>query len=271
MNTGLSGRWRPRTIGTRWRGLSRRWKQRGHPEITASPVVLRGLPSVFGGLRVVQLSDVHHSLYIPLEKIERAVEATNFLEADLVALTGDFVTYSPQYVAPVARALGRLRAPLGVFAVLGNHDYRAGDTYVARELERHGIQVLRNTHTALRRHGEELWLAGVDDLWYSCDLARAARGIPSGTKILLCHNPAIIHQAARYGFDLVLSGHTHGGQVRLPGLRPFRSFYRTRRFREGWDRLYETQIYVNRGLGQSVVPFRLACPPEIALFELRAE
>ncbi len=224
------------------------------------------MPAVFDRLRVVQLSDIHHSLFISLPKVEWAVETANRLEADVVALTGDFVTFSPDYVRPVSRALGKLKAPMGVFAVLGNHDYRVGADFIARELRRHGIQVLRNRHTALRRGHHKLWLAGVDDLWYSCDLARAARGIPAGPKILLCHNPLIISQAARYGFDLVLSGHTHGGQVRLPGLK---SFYRSARFWTGWDRLHHTQIYVNRGLGQVVVPFRLGCPPEIALFELR--
>ncbi len=231
-------------------------------------MVLNGLPRAFDGLRIVQLSDIHHSLYTSLYVVERAVEAANRLEADVMVLTGDFVTFSPDYVGPVAHALGRLKAPMGVFAVLGNHDYRPGADFVSRELGRQGIEVLRNRHTALKRQGQRLWLAGVDDILYSCDLARAARGIPeNGPKILLCHNPAIIGQAARYGFDLVLSGHTHGGQVRLPVLK---SFYRTTRFRTGWDRLHRTQIYVNRGLGQVVVPFRLGCPPEIALFELRA-
>ncbi len=262
------GPYQPRPLRTRWRGLSRRWHSQQILEITRNSVVLRHLPAVFQGLRVAQLSDIHHSLYIPLPTVERAVETTNRLAPELVVLTGDFVTFSRDYVCPVARALGRLDAPLGVFAVLGNHDFRAGADLVSRELERHGVRVLRNSHTVLRRGAERLWLAGVDDLWYSCDLPRAARGIPrNGAKILLCHNPAIITQAALHGFDLVLSGHTHGGQVLLPGLD---SLYRTTRFWKGWDRLHNTQIYVSRGLGKVVVPFRIGCPPEIALFELRA-
>ena len=231
-------------------------------------MVLLGLPPAFDGLRLVQLSDIHHRLYLSLPKVEQAVEAANRLAPQVVALTGDCVTFSPDYVRPVARVLGRLQAPLGVFAVLGNHDYRAGADFVSGELGRHGIQVLRNSHTAIRLQDQTLWLAGVDDLWHSCDLGRAARGLPhQGPKILLCHNPAIIREAARYGFDLVLSGHTHGGQVRLPVLK---HLYRTTRLGTGWFRLHHTQIYVNRGLGQVVVPLRLGCPPEIALFELRA-
>lgn len=264
----LRGYNRPRPLRTHWRRLSRRWSLRQAPEISHHSVFLPGLHADFHGLRVVQLSDIHHSLYIPLQQVERAVEATNQLAPEMVVLTGDFITFSGNYVGPVARALGRLRAPLGVFAVLGNHDYRAGAEYVSRELRANGVHVLRNSHTALRRGEGKLWLAGVDDLWFSCDLARASRGIPGGAaKILLCHNPGIISQAAGHGFDLVLSGHTHGGQVRLPMLG---SIYGTRRFRTGWDRLHDTQIYVSRGLGQVVVPFRVGCPPEIALFELRA-
>lgn len=268
MTTLLSGHNRPQPLTTHWRAISHRWQFRQSPEVTENSLFLRGLPAAFQGLRLLQLSDIHHSVYLSLRKVERAVEAANRLGAEVVTLTGDFITFSPHYVAPVARALGRLRAPLGVYAVLGNHDYRAGAEFVSAELQRNGIQVLRNSNTVLRRGLAELWLAGVDDVRYSCDLARAARGIPRRrSKILLCHNPVIIRQAARYGFDLVLSGHTHGGQVRLPG---FDSFYRRERFRTGWDRLHSTQLYVNRGLGQVVVPFRLGCPPEIALFELRA-
>jgi len=264
----IRDRYRAHPLRTGWRRFSNRWTHRPKLEITHHRVVLRGLPAAFDGLRVAHLSDIHHSLYISLRTVERAVEATNELRPDLVALTGDFVTFSPDYIAPVARALGKLRARLGIFAVLGNHDFRAGAEQVARELRRHGVEVLRNSHTAVAADGQKLWLIGVDDIWYGCDLAGAARGLPaSGAKILLCHNPAIITRAARYGFDLVLSGHTHGGQVRLPVLG---SFYKATRFANGWDRLRNTQIYVTRGLGKVVVPFRIGCPPEIALLELRA-
>ena len=262
----LRGRERSLPFHTGWRRFSRRWNPRQPLEITQNFVILRTLPAAFDGLRVAQLSDIHHGLFLPLPAVERAVEAANALGADLIALTGDFVTFSPDYVRPMARALSRLRAPMGVFAVLGNHDYRAGADLVARELRRAGINVLRNTHTALKRGSDRLWLVGVDDLWYNCDLKRALRGVPRGAPtVLLSHNPAIIGQAARLGLDLVLSGHTHGGQIRLPVLG---SVYRRRRYTIGWDRLHDTQIYVCRGLGKSIVPIRIGCPPEIALLQL---
>lgn len=263
----LRGRSRPRSLPMRWRHLSRRWNPRHPLEITYNPVILRELPGVFQGLRVAQLSDLHHGLYISLETIERAVDMANGTAPDVIALTGDFITFSRDYVSPMARALGRLRAPMGVYAVLGNHDYRAGADFVTRELRRHGITVLRNTHVVLNREEQQLCVVGVDDLWFSCDLHQALRGVPAGIpKILLSHNPGIITQAACYGFDLVLSGHTHGGQIRLPVLG---SVYRGARFSAGWDCLRDTQIYVSRGLGKSVLPLRIGCPPEIAVFELR--
>lgn len=262
----IRGRSRPRPFRNGWRRLAGQWNSRHPLEITENRVVLRSLPAAFEGLRVAQLSDIHHGLYLPLRTVERAVEATNALGADMIALTGDFVTFSRDYVGPMARALSRLSAPLGVFAVLGNHDYRAGAELVARELRRSGIQVLRNSHAVLRRGLERLWLIGVNDLWYDCDLKRALRGVPrQSPKILLSHNPLIIGQAAGLGLDLVLSGHTHGGQVRLPVLG---SVYRRRRYTNGWDRLHDTQIYVCRGLGKSIVPFRIGCPPEIAVLQL---
>ncbi len=263
----IRGHQRPRPFRNGWRRLARQWNPRHPLEITENTVILRALPAGFEGLRVAQLSDIHHGLYLSLPTVERAVEATNVLGADMIALTGDFVTSSRDYVRPMARALSRLSAPLGVFAVLGNHDYRAGAELVARELRRNGIQVLRNSHAVLRRGSDRLWLIGVDDLWYNCDLKRALRGVPGeAPKVLLSHNPLIIGQAAGLGLDLVLSGHTHGGQVRLPVLG---SVYRRRRYTNGWDRLHDTQIYVCRGLGKSIVPFRIGCPPEIAVLQLQ--
>ncbi len=242
------------------------------PEITHTDIWLRRLPEAFDGLRVVHLTDVHHSLFTPLETVERAVHLANQLEADVVALTGDYVTLSPDYVWPAARALGRLRARLGVFAVLGNHDFQVDAQEITRALRAERIRVLRNAHVAVRRRGATLWILGVDDLWWAADDLRGAlHGVPAReAKILLCHNPIGIRQAAEHGVDFVLSGHTHGGQVRLPIVGSVRGRSRLgERFVEGWNRLDGTQIYVNRGIGKVLVPVRLNCPPEIACLRLR--
>lgn len=250
------------------------------PEITETQICLPRLPAAHDGLRIVHLTDIHLSLFTPVEEVQRVVDLANLLDPDVVALTGDYVTFSPTYIWPVAQALSRLRARLGVFAVLGNHDFRVGAEEVTRALSAYHIRVLRNAHYALRpedgvmkkqkfggphRPGATLWVAGVDDPWVgNADFGKALQSIPPrDPKILLCHNPEAIGEAARHGVDLMLSGHTHGGQVRLPFLR---SFYRSisgERFVEGWNRLGDTQIYVSRGIGKVVVPVRVACPAEI--------
>ena len=241
------------------------------PEITEIVIRLRRLPDSHEGLRIVQLSDIHLGLFTSVEEVQRAVDLANRLRPDVIALTGDYVTQSPSYIWPAARALGKLRARLGVFAVLGNHDFRVDADEVTRALRAQRIRVLRNSHHALRDGGGTLWLVGVDDLWFSSDdLPAAMRSIPpNDPKILLCHNPGGIGPAARLGIDLMLSGHTHGGQVRLPLLR---SLYRSKpgeRFVSGWNHLGETQIYVNMGIGKVLVPMRVACPPEIGCLCLR--
>jgi uncharacterized protein len=242
------------------------------PEVTETEIWMRRLPPAFDTLRIVQLTDVHHSLYTPIETVQEAVHMANRLRPDLVALTGDYVTLSPSYIWPVARALGKLRARLGVYAVLGNHDFQVDADEVTRALRAQHIRVLRNSHYALRSRGSTLWLAGVDDLWWNADDFHAAlASVPAREpKILLCHNPIGIRQAVAHGVDFVLSGHTHGGQVRLPLVGSLRGRSKLgERFVEGWNRLDGTQIYVSRGIGKSVVPLRLNCPPEITCLRLR--
>jgi predicted MPP superfamily phosphohydrolase len=242
------------------------------PEITKTDIWLNRLSAAHDGLRIVQLTDIHHSLFTPLEYVQRAVRITNHLRPDVVALTGDYVTLSPAYIWPAAQALGKLRARLGVFAVLGNHDFKVDADEVTRALRAHRIRVLRNAHHALSARGETLWVLGVDDLWSGeDDLPAALRSVPArDPKILLCHNPMGIHRAAAYGIDFVISGHTHGGQVRLPVVGSVRGNSKLgERFIDGWNRLNGTQIYISRGIGRSVVPLRLNCPPEIACLRLR--
>jgi len=231
---------------------------------------LDALPEAFSGLRIVQISDIHHGLFLPEQWLAEAVQQTNRLRADIVVLTGDFVTYSRANIEPAAEILSRLRARYGVLAVLGNHDFRVGADAVTSALRRKHIEVLRNQHVAIQFGGSSLYVAGVDDYGYGADVRRAVRGIPrDSATVLLAHNPRIIHLASRHGVSLVLSGHTHGGQVNLPLLGTVygRSPERLR-YKIGWDRLGPTQIYVNRGIGTIVLPWRLRCPAEITHLEL---
>ena len=215
----------------------------------------------------MQISDIHHGLFLPEEWLSQAVCQANWLRPDIIALTGDFVTYSRRNIGPAAELLGMLRARYGVYAVLGNHDFRVDADAITAALRHQGIDVLRNRHISL---GESLYLAGVDDYGYGADLRGAMRGVPRGAAtILLAHNPRVIHLASRNNVSLVLSGHTHGGQVNLPLLGTVygRSPERLR-YKIGWDRMGATQIYVSRGIGTIVLPWRLRCPAEITHLEL---
>jgi uncharacterized protein len=243
---------------------------RGDLGITSQRIWLSDLPEEFRGFRILQLSDIHHSLFVPLDQVAAVVELSNRLKPDLVALTGDFVTYSRSSIGPVAEILGGLRARSGVVAVLGNHDFRVGADAVEGALRRQRIQVLRNRHRSLQRRGSILYVAGVDDYGYGADLGRAMRGIPGdASTILLAHNPRMVTAAACQGIALVLSGHTHGGQVNLPLLGTvYGHSPEQMRFKMGWDRLGGTQIYVSRGIGTIILPLRWRCPAEMPLLEL---
>jgi uncharacterized protein len=246
-------------------------------EVTHQQIVITKLPRTFDGFRIVQLSDIHHSPFLGMEEIAEAVYRANELRPDLIALTGDYVSHSRDYIDGCAQALGMLRARHGVFAVLGNHDHWTDAERMAESLTRHGIRVLVNENVRIGLNESYIRLAGVDDLMVKRDdLPRALRGSASSeTRILLAHNPAIIREAARAGVDLVLSGHTHGGQInwRLLIGREDRKTARwlrrpSRRLMRGLAQLGSTQLYVNRGLGTVVVPLRYGCPPEITLIEL---
>lgn len=233
---------------------------------------LRRLPNALNGLRIVQLSDIHLSPFTSREQVERAVETTNNLAADIVALTGDYISKERQYAAPCAEILGRLKARYGVYAVLGNHDHWTDAALITDLFRAEGITVLINEGMRFEQQGASFWLAGVDDTMVGLeDLPLALAGSSeTEMKLLLAHNPIILRRAARAGVDLVLSGHTHGGQVTL---RPEKSASGKprRRLLRGLARQGATQIYVTRGLGTVVLPIRYGCPPEVSLLELRTQ
>jgi predicted MPP superfamily phosphohydrolase len=243
---------------------------RGGLGVTSQRIWLSDLPEAFRGFRILQLSDIHHSLFVPLDHVAAVVELSNSLKPDLIALTGDFVSYSRASIEPVAEILGGLRARSGIVAVLGNHDFRVGAEAIESALRRQRIQVLRNRHRSLQRRGDTLFLAGVDDYGYGANLGQALRGIPDeALTILLAHNPRLVTAAACRGISLVLSGHTHGGQVNFPLLGTvYGRSPEQMRFKMGWDRLGGTQIYVSRGIGTIVLPVRWRCPAEVPLLQL---
>ena len=233
-------------------------------------IYLRRLPPAFDGFRIVQLSDIHHSPFTSRAQIERAVDTANSLQPDIVALTGDYISKERRYAAPCAELLGKLRARHGVFAVLGNHDHWTDAALITDLFRAERMTVLVNQGMRFELKGAAFWLAGVDDTMVGLeDLPLALAGSREDEfKLLLAHNPIILRRAARAGVDLVLSGHTHGGQVSLRSERSVSGRPR-RRLLRGLARQGETQIYVTRGLGTVVLPVRFGCPPEVSLLELR--
>ena len=231
---------------------------------------LRRLPAALDGLRVAQLSDLHHSPFTGRAQIEHAVATANSLEPDMVVLTGDYVSHEREYAAPCAEMLGQLRARYGVFAVLGNHDHWTDAPLITDLFRAEGIRLLINEGFRFDAQGSSFWLAGVDDTMVGLeDLPLALAGSqPDEMKLLLAHNPIILRRAARAGVDLVLSGHTHGGQVTLRSEKSPSGRVR-RRILRGLAQRGETQIYVSRGLGTVVLPLRYGAPPEVTLLELR--
>jgi predicted MPP superfamily phosphohydrolase len=237
-------------------------------------IVLRRLPRALDGLRIVQLSDIHNGAFTAPGSIERAVEIANNLKPDIIALTGDYVSHEREYAVPCAEILGRLKARCGVFAILGNHDHWTDAKLITDLFRAEGITVLVNEGMRFEHPesaGAAFWLAGVDDTMVGLeDLPLALAGSRADEmKLLLAHNPIILRRAARAGVDLVLSGHTHGGQVTWrseasPSGRP------RRRLLRGLGRQGATQIYVSRGLGTVVLPVRYGCLPEVSLLELKS-
>jgi predicted MPP superfamily phosphohydrolase len=234
--------------------------------LTEVTVPVRGLAPSLAGLRIGLLTDIHRSRWVSAEDVLAAVTRLLAAAPDLVVLGGDYVTWGDRaFVGPSAEALGALSAPYGVFAILGNHD---DDHDMPAALTARGIQVLRDARTRLRIRDESLHLAGIR-FWTrrAADLARIVRGA-DGPVVLLAHDPRRLAEAADLNIPLVLSGHTHGGQVVLPVVGPIAA----RKFPivAGLARRGSTVMFVSRGVGTVYVPVRLNCPPEVAVLTLAA-
>jgi uncharacterized protein len=247
---------------------------REHVEISRVQVRIENLPAEFNGLTMAQMSDIHHGMYTGLDYINRCVEIVNNLSPDLIALTGDFTFDGSNYIEPCADALKGLKARIGVYSVLGNHDYYAGAGRVARALRNAGFDLLIDAKDCIEYRGAKLWLVGVDDLYYgTTDIYRLMRGLsPSEPKIVLSHNPDFIEEfaVADKHIDLMISGHTHGGQIRFPliGAPQISSVY-GQRYAIGMNRKKRMQVYTTRGIGTILLPVRFDCPPEIVLYTLQ--
>ncbi|MFN4258598.1 MAG: phosphodiesterase YaeI [Gemmataceae bacterium] len=275
------GHW-ARVIGRNWARVSYGFHiEPTWLELNYHQLPIADLPTSFHGFRIAQLSDFHCSRQVTPAYLRQAVELTQAQNPDLIVLTGDFIHRGYKYIEPMADVLGNLTAPQGVYAVLGNHDfsvrnalgfrrYRHLHRAVADALIARGIRVLRNESVELVRAAARLYLTGVEDLWSRvCDPHSALNGLaPDVPRIVLAHNPRTIELLNGQRCDLMLSGHTHGGQIHLPGIgRPTLGKH-GRRFAAGLYQHHNSYLYVNKGVGFGF-RFRFGVRPEVAVVVLQ--
>jgi predicted MPP superfamily phosphohydrolase len=263
-------------------------------EVTRRAFPVRDLPPSLEGLRLVQLTDVHHGPWIPLSHVRDVVAAANALEPDLILLTGDYVHRSPAYIDPVVDALAALHAKVGVLGVLGNHDWWESGPATRRAFARAGIPLIDNARRVVTPDrkltadeggdggaaadtvaGAGLCVAGVGDYYEDEQRYDAALGglPPDMPRLLLSHNPDVAEdrafRAAGHRVDLMLSGHTHGGQIYVPGLgTPIVPSRYGQKYARGLVQGPACPVFVCRGVGHTVLPVRVGVAPEIAVIEL---
>jgi len=255
--------------------------QSNEPHLVRQEITLKRLPRAFDGFTLAHLSDFHYEPHFSVVPIRKAVELVNGVRPDMSVLTGDFVTVpvferegflreSAQTAIPCAALLAQIQGPK--YAILGNHDAMADPALIVRSLEGKGIPVLRNRCLPIERNNGRMWLAGIDDLLRGrprIDLTLA--GIPPDeATILLAHEPDYADQAALLPVDLQLSGHSHGGQVWIPGIGAPWLPPMSRRYPRGLYQIQDLTLYTNIGIGTIRAPIRLNCPPEVTLITLRS-
>jgi uncharacterized protein len=248
-------------------------------EITHRTLPIRNLPDGFQNFRIVQMSDIHLEEYTEPSFLEKMVAEVNALEPDLVLITGDFVSLGPlslqrswRAAGVAAEVLSTLKAPQR-FGILGNHDVNVGADQVIRPLEAHGTPILVDSYFALERGRDILWLCGANDAGTRTpDLNFAIPARPNAPVIFMCHEPDYVENVVLHHrfplIDVMLSGHTHGGQIRIPYIGPLILPAMGQKYVEGLFHFDHMQMYVNRGIGAVGIPFRLNCPAELTHFTL---
>jgi uncharacterized protein len=248
------------------------------PKVVRQEIALQRWPQRMDGFTVALLSDFHYDPYFSVHPLRAAIGMVNELRPDLIVLTGDFVSIpwfgnSAEGAAaaePCAQLLRQMRAAHGLWAVMGNHDADTDPNRVTGALLDNGIHVLRNQSAPIEKDGSRFWLAGIDDvLGRTADISATLHGIPSEATVLLAHEPDYADHVASYPVDLQLSGHSHGGQVRIPLLPPLVLPRLGRKYVSGTYQIRALTLYTNRGLGTVEIPVRLNCPPEVTLLTLR--
>ncbi|MBP1932985.1 metallophosphoesterase [Ammoniphilus resinae] len=233
------------------------------------------LPPAFSGLRLVQFSDVHLGHYFGQQELLEVVEKINNLNPDMICFTGDLVDQDGSELQAAIPILTELQAPLGKWAVLGNHDYYGEEVnQVIETLENAGFHVLNNTSNQITRNDQSIRVAGVDDsLKGNPDISKAIKGTTKEEFVLLLsHTPDYADQCKNYPVALQLSGHSHGGQIRVPFYGSLVTPPGAKKYIDGLIQIKDSNLllYVNRGIGTTILPLRFSCRPEITLFTLHS-
>lgn len=246
--------------------IRRRWVR-----VRTVDIAVFGLEQAFHGYRIAHLSDLHIGSLCPKARAQRWTFAVNALGVDLVALTGDYVTSGSAFHDDIVQVLSGMQAKDGVFAVMGNHDYFGDGDGLIQKLQSRGVRVLRNEWTTIARGPHRLTLAGVDDTWSRrANIPRSLEGRDASRPVLvLAHDPALFPKLAKQGAGLVLSGHTHWGQIALPFFAARANLSRLSfRYHAGLYTEGRSTLYISPGLGTTGPPIRLGSPPEITVLRL---
>ena len=245
-------------------------------EVDRQEFALPTLDPSLDGLTITLVSDIHSSVFMTRPEMDRYVSVINEMQSDIIVVPGDFVNGLTEEVYPFAESFSNLKARYGVFGVTGNHDYYVSDPErVIRQVEECGIKLLHDEKSVLQIGGAKLTFLGIDDVGNSRKAAErithARTGGTEGATILLCHRPYFLPQASELGVDLMLSGHTHGGQIVFANIghlaitpAALASPYVAGTYRHG-----NTVMYVSRGIGTVGLPVRFNCPPEVTKIVLR--
>lgn len=240
--------------------------------ISETDIFIHQLPERFEGFRITQLTDIHHSRILGIDQVLRVVNLALATKPDMFVLTGDYTTAYRKYIEPCAEALSSLSAPEGVWAVLGNHDHYTDPELTARALQRQHINVMSNVNTTISRGPDKFQLAGIDDwTWGATNWQQAFAGLDGKLPtVLLSHQPSVLDMDQAHQASLIISGHTHGGQIDLPIIgAPARFATKDLRYAQGLFSEGNTQLYVSSGTGVIGLPVRLGVRPEIAVLRLR--
>ncbi len=254
------------TMGTAYPFLEAKWCR-----LARQTIAVPNLPPAFQGTTVALLADVHHGPFVPLGYVRSIVAMTNSLKPDIVALAGDYVHRSSDYIGPGIEALGKLRARIGRFAVRGNHDNRSFTPITRAALADARLPDLNNAGIWIERGASRLRIGGVGDLWTDGQNLSSALGDarPDDASIVLSHNPDFVETIRDPRVGLVLSGHTHGGQVVVPGYgAPIVPSAYGQKYLHGLVKGPVAQVFVTRGVGTVTPPVRFLCRPEVVLITL---